>query len=229
VFPEYPVTSVTSGGGPTRWPSRSDRTLVAMSSERQGLGILGGTFDPPHIGHLAAAVEVRSALDLDEVLLVVANEPWQKVGRRPLSAAGDRLAMTQRAVLGFNRIGASDLEIRRGGTTYTIDTLEQLRADAPDRPLFLVVGADAAAELHTWHRHEELPALATLVIVERNGERYQVPTGEWRLERVAMPRLDISSSELRDRARLQGDLAPYVPFGVIDEIRNRGLYGLAES
>ena len=160
---------------------------------------------------------------------MVANEPWQKVGRRTLSSASDRMAMTERAVLGLERIRASDLEIRRGGTTYTIDTLEQLRTDAPETPIFLIVGADAAADLHSWHRHEELPAMATLVIVERNGERSPIPAGDWEIERVSMPRLDISSSDLRDRFRRNEELAPYVPLAVIDEIRNRGLYGLSDS
>jgi len=200
-----------------------------MPPVRRGLGILGGTFDPPHIGHIAAAVEVRSALHLDRVLLMVANDPWQKTGTRPLSEASDRLAMVGAAVRGIEGIEASDLEIDRGGVTYSIDTLQFLRATAPDQQLFLIVGSDAASNLHTWHRYEELQDLATLVIVDRDGDNDAEPPSGWSAVRVSIPRLDISSSELRDRVRSGRPLAPFLEAAVISEIRARGLYGLAES
>ena len=200
-----------------------------MPPVRRGLGILGGTFDPPHIGHIAAAVEVRSALHLDRVLLMVANDPWQKTGTRPLSEASDRLAMVSAAVRGIEGIEASDLEIDRGGVTYSIDTLQFLRATAPDQQLFLIVGSDAASNLHTWHRYEEVPDLATLVIVDRDGDNDAEPPSGWSAVRVSVPRLDISSSELRDRVRSGRPLAPFLDAAVINEIRARGLYGLAES
>lgn len=229
MFPSSPVTSVTGVGPATGRGGGGDRTLGKMASVRRGLGILGGTFDPPHIGHLAAAVEVRTALDLESVVLMVANDPWQKTGRRSLSSATDRYAMTKLAVSGLEGIEASDLEIRRGGPTYSIDTLEQLRSAAPEQHLFLIVGADAAAELHTWHRHEELPDMASLVIVERSGAAHvEAPSG-WIVERISMPRLDVSSSELRERAARGASLAPYVCPSVVDEIHRRGLYGLAVS
>jgi len=200
-----------------------------MPPVRRGLGILGGTFDPPHIGHIAAAVEVRSALHLDRVLLMVANDPWQKTGTRPLSEASDRLAMVSAAVRGIEGIEASDLEIDRGGVTYSIDTLQFLRATAPDQQLFLIVGSDAASNLHTWHRYEELQDLATLVIVDRDGDNDAEPPSGWSAVRVSIPRLDISSSELRDRVRSGRPLAPFLEAAVISEIRARGLYGLVES
>lgn len=200
-----------------------------MPLVRRGLGILGGTFDPPHIGHLSAAVEVRSALHLDQVLLMVANEPWQKVGLKPLSAVSDRLALARAAVQGLDGIEASDLEIQRGGPTYSIDTLEFLHRNAPDQQLFLIVGSDAAANLHTWKRYEELPVLATLVIVDREGDDTVEPPEGWNFVRVAIPRLDISSSDLRDRVRHGRPLAPLVVPSVINEIQARGLYGLADS
>ncbi len=200
-----------------------------MPPVRRGLGILGGTFDPPHIGHIAAAVEVRSALHLDRVLLMVANDPWQKTGTRPLSEASDRLAMVGAAVRGIEGIEASDLEIDRGGVTYSIDTLQFLRATAPDQQLFLIVGSDAASNLHTWHRYEELQDLATLVIVDRDGDNDAEPPSGWSAVRVSIPRLGISSSELRDRVRSGRPLAPFLEAAVISEIRARGLYGLADS
>jgi nicotinate-nucleotide adenylyltransferase len=200
-----------------------------MAPVRRGLGILGGTFDPPHIGHIAAAVEVRSALHLDRVLLMVANDPWQKTGTRLLSEASDRLAMVSAAVEGLDGLEASGLEIDRGGVTYTIDTLQVLRSAAPDQQLFLIVGSDAASNLHTWHRFEELQDLATLVVVDRCGDSDVEPPPGWSAVRVSVPRLDISSSELRDRVRSGRPLEPFVGGPVINEIRSRGLYGLADS
>ena len=200
-----------------------------MAPVRRGLGILGGTFDPPHIGHIAAAVEVRSALHLDRVLLMVANDPWQKTGTRLLSEASDRLAMVSAAVEGLDGLEASGLEIDRGGVTYTIDTLQVLRSAAPDQQLFLIVGSDAATTLHTWHRYEELRDLATLVIVDRDGHSDAEPPAGWSAERVSIPRLDISSSELRDRVRCGQPLEPFLEASVIEEIRSRGLYGSDDS
>ena len=200
-----------------------------MAQVRRGLGILGGTFDPPHIGHLAAAIEVRSALHLERVLLMVANDPWQKTGTRQLSKASDRFAMVSAAVRGFDGLEASGLEIDRGGVTYTIDTLQVLRAASPDQHLFLIMGSDAATNLHTWHRYEELQDLATLVIVDRDGDSDAEPPSGWSAVRVPIPRLDISSSELRDRARSGRELSPFLEVPVIDEIRYRGLYGSDDS
>ncbi|MEX1217556.1 MAG: nicotinate-nucleotide adenylyltransferase [Acidimicrobiales bacterium] len=200
-----------------------------MSSERHGLGIFGGTFDPPHIGHLAAAVEVRSALRLERVELMVANQPWQKAGERQLSSAFDRLALTEAAVRGIEGLAASDLEIQRGGPTYTFDTLCELRGSDPACQLFLIVGADAARGLPTWHRYEELGELATLVIVDREGDAHVEPPAGWAALHVAMPRLDVSSSDLRHRAQIGLPLAPYVPAEVVAGARARGLYGLRKS
>ena len=192
---------------------------------RPRLGILGGTFDPPHIGHLAAAVEVRAALALDRVLLMVANDPWQKTGGRPLSPARDRLDLAIAAAEGLDGVVASDLEIERGGPTYTIDTLEQLLAREPDSELFLIMGADAAAGLDTWHRHVELPALATLVIVDRAGESEPVIPPGWTVEHLGIPRLDVSSTGLRARAAAGRPLRPFVPAAVEAIIRDRAMYG----
>jgi nicotinate-nucleotide adenylyltransferase len=190
-------------------------------SER--LGVLGGTFDPVHIGHLAAAVNARHALRLDRVLLVVAHHPWQKSGR-PLTPADDRLAMVEAAADGHPGLEASRIEIDRPGDTYTADTLEQLHHQDPDGHLFLIVGTDVAAELHTWKRPDVVARLATLAVVGRGGVDEPALGPEWRVERVDMPPLDISSSELRQRL---GDGRPVdflIPDPVINLIRQRGLY-----
>ncbi|MEA2716019.1 MAG: nicotinate-nucleotide adenylyltransferase [Actinomycetota bacterium] len=189
------------------------------------LGVLGGTFDPVHIGHLIAAVNVRAALGLDRVLLMVANQPWQKSGRR-LTPAEDRLAMVSAAVGGRVGLEASRMEIDRGGDTYTADTLEQLAAADIDADLFLIVGSDVAAELHTWKRPETVARLATLVVVGRGGTTPAGPhdSSQWRVERVDIPPLDVSSSDLRRRHREGLPLDFLVPDPVIDLIRWRGLY-----
>lgn len=196
---------------------------------RERLGLLGGTFDPPHVGHLAAAVEARAALGLDRVLLVVANEPWQKVDARTLSAASVRLALTMSACEGIAGVEASDLEIERGGLTYTIDTLEHLRRSMPGTDLFLILGSDAVVGLSTWHRHDELPSLATLVVVDREGERERPPPVGWDVEHVRVPRLDVSSTDLRDRVAAGRPIGPYVPAPVVDIIGELALYGSAGS
>jgi nicotinate-nucleotide adenylyltransferase len=192
------------------------------------LGVLGGTFDPPHVGHLAAAAGARHALGLDRVLLVVANRPWQKVDDRrgidALSPPADRLAMVEALVEGTTGLIASDLELRRGGDSYTVDTLDELARTDPGARRFLILGADAAAGLSTWDRADALPSLATLALVARAGtSAVDVPAG-WIVERVEIPRLDISSSDLRARVAEGRPLDGLTPPGVISLIEQRRLY-----
>lgn len=191
------------------------------------IGVLGGTFDPPHIGHLCVAVEARWQLQLDVVLMVVANVPWQKVGSRSISAPGDRYALVTSAVAGLDGVEASDIELRRGGDSYTIDTVEALHAQDPDNEVFVIVGADAAAGLHTWHRHHDLAGLCTLVVVDRPGSGSVDPPAPWRSQRVAVPALDVSSSDLRHRVSLGRPVAPLVPVAVANAISGLGLYRAA--
>ena len=190
---------------------------------RQRLGVLGGTFDPVHVGHLVAAVNARAALDLDKVLLVVAGQPWQKSGRA-LTPAEDRLAMVEAAVAGVEGLEASRLELDRDGPTYTADTLEQLVAEDPDRDLFLVVGSDVAADLATWERPEVVARLATLAVVDRGAAAELDLPPMWRVERVEIPRLEISSSDIRQRCADGRPLDFLVPEPVMTRIRALGLY-----
>jgi nicotinate-nucleotide adenylyltransferase len=190
---------------------------------RERIGVFGGTFDPVHVGHLVAAVEARRALELDRLLIVVAGDPWQKRGHVSASAA-DRLAMVEAAVADVEGVEACDLEIRRPGPTYTADTLEALTQEG--RSLFLVVGADVAATLHTWTGVERIPPLATLAIVDRAGvPPAPDPAGPgWRVERLSIPPLEISSTELRARASRGWPLDGLVPPGAIRIVRERSLY-----
>ncbi len=187
------------------------------------VGVFGGTFDPVHVGHLVAAANVRHAMGLDRVLLVVANLPWQKADRT-LTPAEDRLAVVEAAVEGAEGLEASRLEIDRGGESYTADTLEELMAAHPERELFLIVGADVAAELATWRRVDVVARLATLVVVTRSGVPQPQLGPRWRTARVEIPALEVSSSELRSRRAAGRPLDFLVPRPAIDCIRRRGLY-----
>ena len=175
------------------------------------------------MGHLVASVNVRFALGLDRLLLTVANVPWQKLGSRPLSPAADRLAMVEAAVRGVEGLEASDLELNRGGNSYTVDTVEQLLADQADRDVFVVVGQDAAAGMPTWERIDDLRALATLVVVERPGVSVELPSG-WTFLRVEVPRLEVSSTDLRSRVRDGRPLDYLVPPAAVACLVERGLY-----
>jgi nicotinate-nucleotide adenylyltransferase len=180
-----------------------------------GIGILGGTFDPPHVGHLVTAVNVRWSLGLDEVLLVVANEPWQKA-HLPLSPAADRLAMVEAAVDGVDGVSASAIEIERGGASYTADTLAELARRCPGAPLHVV--------LDSWERAEEVRTSASIVVVTRPGaEQAPLPPG-WTARPVEVPRLDVSSTDLRARVVDGRPLDWLVPAPVVSLIRERGLY-----
>ncbi|MFL2985919.1 MAG: nicotinate (nicotinamide) nucleotide adenylyltransferase [Candidatus Poriferisodalaceae bacterium] len=160
------------------------------------IGLFGGTFDPPHMGHLAAAVSAKKALDLDEVLLVVANDPWQKSGQRPITDAQHRLAMTELLVENEDGIEASDAEIVRGGESYMIDTVNDMCRQGHE--ITLIVGADVAAGLETWERSDQLRQLVRLAVVDRPGYVLSSLDG-WLMERVAAQPKEISSSELREQ------------------------------
>ncbi|MGH9164743.1 MAG: nicotinate-nucleotide adenylyltransferase [Acidimicrobiales bacterium] len=188
------------------------------------LGLLGGTFDPVHVGHLVAAAGARHALGLDRVLLVVANRPWQKEDRRPVTPAEDRFAMVAAAVEEADGLEACRLEIDRGGTSYTADTVAQLHVDDPHAELFLIVGADVAAELDTWVRREELYPALTLAVVSRASVPTPAPAPPWRSVIVETPRLEVSSSDLRRRVADGRPLDGLVPAAALRQLRRRGLY-----
>jgi len=163
------------------------------------LGLLGGTFDPAHVGHLEAALAAKTQAGLDHICLVVANDPWQKTRDRQITLADVRLEMVRALVDGVADLSVDDREIRRGGLTYTVDTLAEIHAQSPGTDLFIIVGADTAKRIHTWHRYEEVLALSSLVIVNRDSDIIETPAGvnADKVIHVTMPAVDVSSTMLR--------------------------------
>ena len=187
------------------------------------LGLFGGTFDPPHVGHLVTAVNVRHALGLDRVILMVANEPWQKQGSREITPAVQRLAMVEAAVREVDGLEAGRLEIDHGGPSYTADTLRALGDRHPGAELFTIVGDDAAAGITTWTRHDEVVARSSLVVVDRPGAPVELPVGfDW--IRVEVPRLEVSSTDLRARFGDGRPLDYLLTQPVLDLVARDGLY-----
>lgn len=202
----------------------SDQRLSRVASSIPRIGLFGGTFDPPHVGHLVTAVNVAHEVDLDMVVLMVANEPWQKSGTRQITSALDRLAMVEAAVEDVARLVAGRTEIDRGGASYTADTLITLGAENPGAELYTIVGDDAAAGLETWERFEEVIERSRLVVVDRPGNQVDLPPiVEW--IRVEVPRLEVSSTDLRARFVDGRPLDYLVTEPVLDVIAQRGLYG----
>ncbi|MDE0669091.1 MAG: nicotinate (nicotinamide) nucleotide adenylyltransferase [bacterium] len=187
------------------------------------LGVFGGTFDPPHIGHLAAAEAARWALGLDRVLFVVANRPWQKVLEQPVSAAADRLALVRAAVSSLAGFEVCTLEIDRGGDSSTAETLGALAEDGP--VLFLIVGSDLADSLDTWRRPEVIRSLATVAVVARLGaDGSGVPPPGWRWVPVEGPGIEVSSTHVRRWLAEGRPLGSVLSRPVAAEIERRGLY-----
>ena len=188
------------------------------------VGLFGGTFDPPHVGHLVTAVNVRHALNLDLVVLMVAHDPWQKSSERGVTRALDRLALVEAAVSAVEGLVAGRDEIDRGGPSFTADTLQGLAHKHPGAQLFTIVGDDAAAGLPTWERVDSVVAQSQLVVVDRPGVSVQLPSQfEWL--RVESPRLEVSSTDLRARFTDGRPLDYLVTAPVLAEIEKRGLYG----
>lgn len=186
------------------------------------VGLLGGTFDPPHLGHLVAAQAALEELGLDEVRLLVAGDPWQKSGTSP---APVRLELAELAVADNDELVVDDRECRREGPTYTVDTLLELRVEEPDADLVFLLGADAAASLPTWHRAEVVLTLARFVVVTRPG--HPVPDLPPGVDVLEVPPLDVSSTLLRELAGRGRSLRYLIPEPVRRRVGEYGLYGPA--
>jgi nicotinate-nucleotide adenylyltransferase len=196
------------------------------------VAVFGGTFDPPHVGHLIVASELRAAVlsgapgaGFDEVVLMVANDPWQKSADRDITPAALRLEMVQAAVGGHPGLVAGDLEIGRGGPSYMIDTVEELLAGSAG-DCSLVLGADAAAGLDSWHRAADLADLVEIVVVQRPGHASPAPGNRWRVRPLQVPAVEVSSTDIRDRCRRGASIDFLVTDPVRSIISEHGLYGV---
>ncbi len=187
------------------------------------IGILGGTFDPIHIGHLIAASEVHRALNLDRVLFIPAGQPWQK-SEQLVSPASDRLAMVSLAIADDDRFDVSDMEIARPGDTYAIDTVHSLQKVSPDDEFFWIVGDDVLARIPTWHRWEEFVDSVTVVAVNRVGAPHVSVNFDY--QRVEMPDVAVSATLLRQRLASADECLYLVPRDVAKYAITNGLYSL---
>jgi nicotinate-nucleotide adenylyltransferase len=202
--------------------------LSALPREgRRRIGVMGGTFDPIHHGHLVAASEVRAWFDLDEVVFVPTGEPWQK-SEREVSGSEDRYLMTVIATASNPRFWVSRVDIERGGPTYTIDTLRDLTDVLADADLYFITGADALMEIFTWRDASELFELAHFVGCTRPGFEMDLSTLEGipldKVTIVEIPALAISSTDCRDRVAAGEPVWYLVPDGVVQYIGKHALY-----
>jgi nicotinate-nucleotide adenylyltransferase len=186
------------------------------------IGVMGGTFDPIHHGHLVAASEVAESFDLDEVVFVPTGQPWHKSG---VSSAEHRYLMTVVATASNPRFTVSRVDIDRHKTTYTIDTLRDLKAERPDAELFFITGADAIAQIIGWRDHQELWELAHFVAVSRPGHTLSVEgLPQDRVSELEIPALAISSTDCRARVERGHPVWYLVPDGVVQYIAKHHLY-----
>jgi len=198
---------------------------VRVSEEavrRRRIGVMGGTFDPIHHGHLVAASEVQQSFDLDEVIFVPTGQPWMK---HDVSPAEHRYLMTVIATASNPRFTTSRIDIERGGVTYTIDTLRDLRREHPDADLFFITGADAVAQIVEWKDVEELWELAHFVAVSRPGHALSIRgLPEQGVSSLEVPALAISSTDCRRRVDRGFPVWYLVPDGVVQYISKHHLY-----
>jgi len=209
---------------------RAVRDIAGVKIRRR-IGVLGGSFDPPHVGHIEIARRAKEAIGLDKVLLVVAGNPYQK---RPRASAEDRYEMTVRAARGLDGIEVPRFELDRPGPSYTIDTVEALRRQDPFAEIWLILGADALNGIKSWHRWEELVDSVKFCVVPREGfpledalSALNERRGEFCVLDSVKP-LPYSSTSIR-RAVASGKRPEGVDPAVASYIEERGLYRFSED
>ncbi len=173
-----------------------------MADLTRRIGLFGGTFDPPHLGHLALGTSAWQALALDELRWLPAHAPWQKAGRG-LASGEHRVAMLRALLQGQAQMRVDERELRRGGTTYTVDTVNEVTAEQPSATFYLLIGQDQFARFDSWHRWQDIVAHCQLAVASREGA-VPVPPAALAAAKtpwvnVPMPRMDISASEIRTR------------------------------
>ena len=193
------------------------------------IGVFGGTFDPPHVGHLLLASDAREALSLDRLVFVPTGTQPFKVDNPPVASATDRLEMVRLAVSDDAAYTVDDTEISRGGLSYTVTTLEHLATRFAGAELFLLLGEDNLGTFDQWRNPERIRELATLAVMRRGG-RHGASTSESKgVTFVSTRRIDVSSSEIRDRLRAGKSIKGFVPESIERFIEDRGLYGKAAA
>lgn len=203
------------------------------------IGIMGGTFDPVHNGHLALGRQAYEEYGLDQIWFLPAANPPHKQNR-PVTAFSDRYAMVRRAIAPYSYFKSSDFETRRDGKSYTAQTLQLLREQYPEHEFYFIIGADSLFQIETWFHPEQVMALSTILVAERScpaEENHSVEEqishlkGQYgsRIFRLHCREMDVSSEQLRHMAADGCDLTGYVPFQVMEYIQERGLYRQRES
>lgn len=197
-----------------------------MTTRTERIGIFGGTFNPPHMGHLLIAERAREAAHLERILFIPAFLPPHKVGREIVSPV-HRLEMTKLAAKGNRCFEVSDMEIRKTGISYTVDTVRMLRTQMPRGELFLILGSDSLAEYAGWKEPGEIRAMAQLLVYSRgNGMTNRLPSG---VDLIRGPEIGISSTDIRGRVARGESIRYMVPTAVENYIKKHGLYLPASS
>ena len=181
------------------------------------IGLLGGTFDPIHNGHIAIAKTAIQQLKLDKLLLIPAGNPWQK---SEFSESKHRLEMVKKAGNDLEKVEVSDIEVNKTGPTYTFETLQELHKKYPNSELILILGSDAVAGFDTWKEPNLVKILARIYVVQRAGDFTQ----DWHFDRIQMPPIEISSTEIREKVKNNESISELVPKSVNEYISANGLY-----
>ncbi len=189
------------------------------------IGVFGGTFDPPHHGHLQVGQFVSSARRLEKILYIVANDPWQKTKKTVITDVSDRLAMVELLLINDNNLVASDAEIVLGGESVTAQTLESLQSIYPDFDLELILGYDAALGIESWREYERIYEFSGIVVVDRPGELGDLPDFLDKASRITGPYLDISSAEIREGFKNGSEVDSLLPAQVKSYILENSIYG----
>jgi nicotinate-nucleotide adenylyltransferase len=188
------------------------------------IGVFGGTFDPPHVGHMLAAVDACEALSLDKLIVVPAASQPLKSDSPALASAGDRLEMVKRAVGEDKRFEVSAMEIERGGLSYTVDTLETLARENPGAELVLIVGMDAIVAFDKWKSPDRILELASVAVLARSGDHRMAAAVGAGVTMVGTRRVDVSSSEIRQRIAEGKSIHGFVAESVETYIASENLY-----
>ena len=181
------------------------------------IGLLGGTFDPIHNGHIAIAKTAIQQLKLDKLLLIPAGNPWQK---SEFTDSKHRLEMVKKAGNDLEKVEVSDIEVNKTGPTYTFETLQELHKKYPNSEFIIILGSDAVAGFDTWKEPNLVKTLARIYVVQRAGDFTQ----DWHFDRIQMPPIEISSTEIREKVKNKDSISELVPKLVKEYISANGLY-----